>query len=52
MAHPFRLPGEELSEDEMDAIRKNYKLIASHARGHVKVKELYQKRGRNPHRHI
>lgn len=51
-AHNALMNLEELSEDEMEAIRKNYNLIASHARSRVKIKDLYHKRGKNPHRHI
>ena len=51
-AHNALLDLEELSEEEMEAIRKNYNIIASHARNKIKIKDLYHKRGRNPHRKI
>lgn len=51
-AHNALLNLEELSEDEMEAIRRNYNAIAAHARGKVKIKDLYHKRGKNPHKRI
>lgn len=51
-AHNALLNLEELSEDEMEAIRKNYNLIASHSRNKVKIKDFYHKRGKNPHKKI
>lgn len=54
-AHNALLDIEELSDSELDSIRKNYKLIASHARDRLKVEKLYsqrasltRKKSRNP----
>lgn len=51
-AHNALLNLEELSEEELDAIRRNYNIIASHARSRVKIKNLYQRRARNPHKRV
>ena len=51
-AHNALMNLEELSEDEMETIRKNYNLIASHARSKVGIKDLYHKRARHPHKRI
>ena len=43
-AHNALLDIEELSDKELDLIRKNYKIIAAHARKNVKVEKLYSYR--------
>lgn len=43
-AHNALLDIEELSDNELDLIRKNYKIIAAHARKRVKVEKLYSHR--------
>ena len=45
-AHNALLDIEELSDEELDSIRKNYKKIAAHARQKVKVERLYSQRAR------
>ena len=45
-AHNAMLDIEELSDDELDLIRKNYKTIASHARKKVKIEKLYSQRAK------
>lgn len=45
-AHNALLDIEELSEDDLDLIRKNYKTIATHARNRIKVEKLYSQRAK------
>lgn len=45
-AHNALLDIEELSDGELDLIRKNYKTIAAHARNRIKVEELYSQRAK------
>lgn len=49
-AHNAMLDIEELSEDELDLIRKNYKTIASHARNRIKIKDIYSQRAKKSSR--
>lgn len=45
-AHNALLDIEELSDNELDLIRKNYKTIATHARNKVKIERLYSQRAK------
>lgn len=45
-AHNALLDIEELSDEELDLIKKNYKTIAAHARNRVRVDELYSNRAK------
>ena len=45
-AHNALLDIEELSDEELDLIRKNYKTIAAHARGKINVEKLYSQRAK------
>ena len=46
-AHNALLDIEELSDHELDLIRKNYKTIAAHARSRIKVENLYSQRAKS-----
>ena len=43
-AHNALLNIEELSDEELDLIRQNYKTIASHSRQKIHIKKLYPQR--------
>ena len=45
-AHNALLDIEELSDKELDSIRKNYKTIAAHARNRLEVEKLYSQRAK------
>jgi len=45
-AHNALLDIEELSDGELDLIRKNYKAIAAHARSRIKIGKLYSQRAK------
>lgn len=45
-AHNALMDIEELSDEELDLIRRNYKTIAAHARRKIQVKELYPQRAK------
>lgn len=45
-AHNALLDIEELSDNDLDLIRKNYKIIAAHARNKIKVEKLYSQRAK------
>ena len=47
-AHNAMLDIEELSDKELDLIRNNYKTIAAHARGKIKIEKLYSQRAKKP----
>lgn len=45
-AHNALLDVEELSDNELNSIRKNYKNIAAHARNKLKIEKLYLQRAK------
>ncbi len=45
-AHNALIDIEELSDNELDLIRKNYKTIAAHARSKIKIEKLYPQRAK------
>ncbi len=51
-AHNALLNIEELSEDELTAIRKNYDAIAIRAKKNVNIEQLYAYRKKRPHKKL